>query len=74
MPAMSKPLIVRVGEAMWGSHWPSDMATCLGVGPRTTRRYVTGEREPGQENLRELRRIVVRRIGQLHDLAKELPE
>lgn len=69
-----KPLIVGVGEALYGSIWASDMARDIGVGKRTTARYASGEREPGDDTLRRLRRIAVARVEVLRALIEELPE
>lgn len=74
MATANKRLVVRIGEALWGSIWASDMAACIGKGKRTTARYASGEREPSAETMRDLRSIMGKRIEHLKELIAELPE
>lgn len=39
---MEQPLIVSVGEALFGSRWQSELARAIGVADRTVRRWVAG--------------------------------
>lgn len=40
---MTPELLRRVGEALYGSRWQSDLAHNLNVADRTVRRWVSGE-------------------------------
>ena len=39
------PLIVRVGRALYGDRWQSELARALDVAGRTVRRWAAGEYE-----------------------------
>lgn len=39
-------LLPRIGEALWGARWQTDMAAAIGVSNRTIRRWVAGDRIP----------------------------
>lgn len=43
---MDEELICRIGEALYGSRWHSDLARDLGVSDRQVRRWATGAHVP----------------------------
>jgi hypothetical protein len=43
---MTAPLIVEVGQALYGPHWMRELARALDVNERTVRRWAAGEVEP----------------------------
>jgi transcriptional regulator with XRE-family HTH domain len=67
-------LLLRVGGALYGDRWQSDMAHVLGVNVRTVQRWLSGEREPGPETWTALRALVLRRIPMLAAIDLELSE
>src|SRR3954468_24767829 len=67
-------LLRRVGGALYGDRWQSDMAHVLGVNVRTVQRWLSGEREPGSETWTALRALVVRRIPLLAAIEIDLSE
>jgi hypothetical protein len=73
--ARDKPhdLLPRVGEAMWGARWQSDMAEALTISDRTVRRWVAGERIPSGVWL-DLMRLMQERSFVLDGLTDEAKE
>lgn len=61
----------RVGQALWGTRWQTDMAEALGVSDRTVRRWVAGERVP-QGVWVDMIGIMDTRAAALNDLASTL--
>lgn len=43
---MTPDLLRRVGEALYGPRWQSDLAAALGVADRTVRRWLAGDDIP----------------------------
>lgn len=65
------PLLPRVGQALWGTRWQSDMASALGVEDRTVRRWAAGSHiKPGVWG--DLTRIMQERTAVLDRLAGEV--
>ncbi len=65
-------LLSRVGEALYGSHWQTDLAKAVGVSDRTMRRWVA---EPGSVPrglYMDLLNLVVERQVVLDDLVELL--
>lgn len=51
---MDTPLIVAVGEALFGSRWQSELARALDVSDRTVRRWAAGDETPRAGVYRDL--------------------
>lgn len=69
---MPNDLLPRVGEALFGARWQTELARGLGVNDRTVRRWVA---EPGSMPagaLADLQRLVAARQDLLAMIAEEL--
>lgn len=71
---MSRDLLQRIGQALYGERWQSALAIDLGVSDRMVRKWVSGENEPRPGVLRDLRRLVLERRGRLDALVHEIDE
>lgn len=56
---MTPTRLERIGEALYGPRWQSELARELGVADRTVRRWVSGE-TPEPEDLHERLKTLVR--------------
>lgn len=63
-------LLRRVGEALYGPRWQTDLAQALAVNDRTVRRWVSGD-DPPQGVYDDLARIMSDRAGLLNALVAE---
>lgn len=70
---MSSELLMRCGQALYGSHWQADLARDLEVSDRTVRRWVAGDDVPEGVYL-DLLQICSRRVSQIADLMAALPQ
>jgi len=62
------PLIVAVGQALYGSRWQSELARALGVAIRTVQRWSSGNTEPQPGVYRDLLALVRERAHALGPL------
>lgn len=69
---MSQPLIVQVGEALYGPHWVRPLAAALGVSERTMRYWQAGTIKPPAGAWADLSRMCGERSKELASLAKSL--
>lgn len=71
---MTPDLLTRVGTALYGTRWQTDLAAALDVNHRTIRRWAAGSLDPRDPaRLRaELRALLIARGGELDRLAAEL--
>ncbi len=53
------------GEALYGERWQSALATALGVTDRTVRRWVSGENEPPESVVAEIRDLALKALQTL---------
>src|SRR5690606_6365951 len=58
----------RIGNALYGPRWQSDLARDLGVADRTVRAWVAGDRRPAPGVWIDLERLVRERRGALDAL------
>ena len=65
---MDAPLIVAVGQALYGSRWQSELARALGVAIRTVQRWSSGDAEPQPGVYRDLLALVRERAHALGPL------
>lgn len=72
--APRKPLIIEVGEALYGPRWQSDLARDLKVADRTMRRWVAGDVQPPPSVWGELLAIADERHRALGALLSKLRE
>lgn len=68
----SAPLLIRVGEALYGSRWQTDLAEGLGVSSRTVRRWIAEPKTMPDGALADLRRLVAARQDLLAVIAEQL--
>jgi len=68
---MTPTTLNRVGTALYGGFWQTQLADDLGVNPRTLRRWLAGE-IPIPDLRAELREIARKRREILHDTMEEL--
>jgi len=69
---MTRDLFCRVGGALYGPRWQSELARDLGVSDRTVRRWAAGE-QPIPDTAADLcATAVLARMLQLNALAREL--
>ena len=66
------PILVAVGEALYGPRWQSDLARDLGVSDRTMRRWAAGTHHPPPAVQDDLLRLVIERKGLLGKLERTL--
>lgn len=66
------PLIVRIGQALWGERWQADMADALAVSRNTVQDWRQGRFQPRPGVYMELFRIAHERQALLDDLIEEL--
>jgi len=71
---MSNRLLIRVGEALYGPRWQSEMARELGVSDRTVRRWVAGDGDAPVGVYADLLRLVGERGSDLDDLERILKQ
>ncbi len=76
-PSLASARLERVGVAMYGPRWQTDLARDLGIADRTIRRYATGVVAVPDGFWTHLAKVVRRRRdgmdAALHDLADEAP-
>lgn len=60
--------LARIGNALYGPRWQSDLARDLGVADRTVRAWVAGDRRPAPGVWIDLERLVRERRGALDAL------
>lgn len=65
-------LITRVGEALWGKRWQSEMARALGVSKTTVQDWRQGRNAPRPGVWADLSRIADERHGELAQIAEML--
>ena len=70
--ASKPPLIARVGEALWGDRWQSQMAAANGLSVRSIARYAAGTRSPTPDLIGRLAVMLQHRRDELDDLAREI--
>ncbi len=61
---MTPATLNRIGTALFGGYWQTQLADALGVNPRTVRRWVSGEL-PIPDLREELLDIISKREAQL---------
>lgn len=69
---MNNELLQKVGQALYGERWQTDLARALDVSDRTVRRWVAGSDEPRPGVYVDLLRLVVERASDLDDLVEPL--
>lgn len=74
-PRLTMPadILARVGAALYGPRWQTDLARELGVADRTVRRWVAGADRPRPGVWADLRRALEERRADLTELLAELP-
>lgn len=66
-------VLARVGEALYGPRWQSELARALGVSDRTMRRWVAGD-EPPDGVLGDLAALMKERTKALAALIARIQE
>jgi len=69
---MSSDLLRRIGAALYGEHWHSELARDLGVPRRTVQRWEAGDAPIPLTLRRDLARLVAMRQDVLGKLYREL--
>lgn len=69
---MTPALLTRVGEALYGSRWQSDLAAALDVSDRTVRRWNAGTQAIPDGLRHDLFRLIDDRSASLVDLVDAL--
>jgi hypothetical protein len=69
---MDNEIFRRVGEALYGVYWQSDIARDLGVADRTVRRWASGHCTIPAGVSTELRTLCERRIEDIENAATNL--
>jgi len=69
---MTRDLFCRVGAALYGPRWQSELARDLGVSDRTVRRWAAGEQPIPDTAAHLCDSAVLQRMFQLRALAREL--
>lgn len=69
---MTPDTLSRIGQALYGSRWQSELARALGVSDRTMRRWVVGQNPIPDGVTKELESLRQEHIRQLQDLESEL--
>lgn len=69
---MSTDLIIRAGEALWGTRWQAEMAEALGVARSTVQDWRQGKSQPRPGVYADLQRIAARRQIALGELVEAL--
>ena len=69
---MCSDLLRRIGAALYGEHWPSELARDLGVPRRTVQRWEAGDAPIPLTLRRDLARLVAMRQDVLGKLYREL--
>ena len=69
---MTSDLLRRVGGALYGQHWHSELAHDLGVPRRTVQRWAAGDAPIPPTARRNLSRLVAVRQDELGKLYREL--
>ena len=70
---MSSRLLWRVGEALYGPRWQSEIARDLKVSDRTVRRWVDGSYDVPDGVFQDLLALCQERAAELHQLVEILP-
>ena len=66
------PLLIAVGQALYGERWQSPLARDLGVSDRTMRRWAAGQFPVPAGVAADLLKLCEARAGRLGQLAKKL--
>jgi hypothetical protein len=65
-------LLERVGEALFGTRWQSDLGRALDVNLRTTRRWASGKSRIAPEYWYGMKKLLDRHAGRLGDVQESL--
>ena len=65
-------LIIRIGEALWGERWQSEMARALGVSKTSVQDWRQGRNAPRPGVWADLARIVEERLAGMAEVAELL--
>lgn len=65
-------LLVKTGEALFGSRWQSDLARELDVSDRTVRRWVANADSLPPGVAMDLLRLVTNKLGELEAVEQQL--
>lgn len=68
----STELLARIGNALYGSRWQTDMAHDLEVNTRTIRRWTTGEWPIPNDRWRQIWRLMIGKSERIERMAREL--
>jgi hypothetical protein len=71
---MRAEMLARVGTALYGPKWQTDLAADLGVNDRTMRYWATGQRAIPDRIASELLALVTARGAELAAVAAELED
>jgi hypothetical protein len=69
---LTRAQLTKVGEALFGSGWQTDLADALGVTSRTVRRWLAGDTGMPETLPEDLKKLCRARAARLSKLASEL--
>ncbi len=69
---MSRDIIIRTGEALWGDRWQTQMAGALGVHKDTVQDWRQGKARPRPGVYIDLLRVAVERTAELDAVIESL--
>ena len=65
-------MLRRIGEALYGAQWQSDLARDLDINGRVLRYWLAGERTAPSDTLDRLQQLIAARFDRLSALSDEL--
>lgn len=69
---MSPALFCAIGEALYGQHWPTELAIALDIDKRNIRRWAAGGREVPDQYRDRIQMLVAERLALLQDLSRQI--
>lgn len=68
----TRTLLQQAGEALYGPHWQTELASKLGVTYRTMRRWVSGSHNIPDGIWPEIGNLIIARAERLETISKDI--
>lgn len=69
---MKKETFKKVGAALFGPHWQTEIAEALKVNSRTVRRWISGEHPVPEDVTHDVLKLMYRKMRCIYDLMNKI--